>query len=142
MTVTKRIPVADRVFVDSNVLLYTVDEFEDKAQRAYEILDQNPVITVQVLNEFANVALRRYRLPWDDVRDGLEHITECCEVLPLSHGIHVKALEIAEANLIGIYDANIVAAAELSGCTVLYTEDLNHSQQIGSVFIRNPFAGS
>ena len=38
-----------------------------------------------------------------------------------------------------MYDALIVAAAELAGCDVLYTEDLNHGQRIGRVVVRNPF---
>lgn len=131
--------MANRVFVDSNVLLYTVADNETKALRAYEIIDDRPLISVQVLNEFTNVAHKKYKLNWTDVRDGLEHITDCCEVLPLTLGVHVKAVEIAEKNLINIFDANIVAAAELSGCEVLYTEDLNHGQKIGRILICNPF---
>ena len=134
--------MADVAFVDSNVLVYAVGPDLAKARRATEILDMGPLISVQVLNEFANVTRKKLKLDWSIVRDGLELITECCEILPLTHGVHLKAMEIAEATLVSVYDANIIAAAELAGCSVLYTEDLNHSQQIGSVFIRNPFAGS
>ncbi len=129
----------NRIFVDSNILLYTVANDERKALRAYELIDQRPLISVQVLNEFTSVARKKYKLSWPDVRDGLEHITDFCEVLPLTLGVHIKAIEIADKNLINIYDANIVAAAELAGCDVLYTEDLSHGQKIGRVSIVNPF---
>jgi predicted nucleic acid-binding protein len=134
--------VASRVFVDSNVLLYSVGTDETKAARSYEVMDENPLISVQVLNEFANVARKKHKLDWPEVNDALEHVRECCEVLPLVVGVHIKAVEIAEANLIGVYDACIVAAADLAGCNVLYSEDLNHGQRIGRVEIRNPFVAS
>lgn len=39
-----------------------------------------------------------------------------------------------------ICDAMIVALALLSGCTVLYTEDMRHGQVIdGRLTLRNPF---
>ena len=135
----KPILVADRFFIDSNIALYIVEPNGSKAERVFEILDEHPVITVQVLNEFANVARKKHKLDWIEIRDGLEHLVDCCEVLPLTQGVHVRALEIAEKNLIGIYDALIVAAAELSGCDTLYTEDLNNGQRIGRVTIVNPF---
>jgi predicted nucleic acid-binding protein len=122
------------------VLLYTVENDEAKARRAYEIMDEGPLITVQVLNEFANVARKKFKMDWSDIRDGLEHIRECCEVLPLNLNVHLKAVEFAEANQIGIYDACLAAAADLAGCDTLYTEDLNDGQRIGGVTIRNPFA--
>ncbi|NJM29200.1 MAG: PIN domain-containing protein [Rhizobiales bacterium] len=133
------IRVESRAFVDSNVLLYTIDDDEAKALRAYEIMDEGPLISVQVLNEFTNVARKKFKLDWPDVRDGLEHIRECCEILPLNLGVHLRAIEIAEANRIGVYDACLVAAADLAGCDVLYTEDMNHGQRIGGVTLRNPF---
>ncbi len=72
----KRIPVETKVFVDSNVLVYTVGPDLAKAQRANEIMDLQPLVTVQVLNEFVNVTRKKLKLDWIVVRDGLEHITE------------------------------------------------------------------
>jgi predicted nucleic acid-binding protein len=60
--------------------------------------------------------------------------------LALTVETHALAVQIAEEAMIDIYDANIVAAAELAGCDTLYTEDLNAGQRIGGVTIRNPFA--
>ncbi len=131
--------VDERFFVDSNVLLYIVEKHEVKAAKAIALLDQRPTISVQVLNEIVNVSRKKFKLDWQAVGTALELITDSCEVLPVNLGVHVKAVETAEANLLNIYDANLVAAAELSGCDILYSEDMNDGQRIGRVTIRNPF---
>lgn len=134
--------VGSSCFADSNVLLYLVGEDERKSARALEILALRPRISVQVLNEFANVSRKKWKLDWDEIRTGLETVQAYCEVLPLDLGVHQKALEIAEANLLGMYDSLIIAAAEIARCDVLYTEDMNHGQRIGAVAIRNPFVAA
>ncbi len=68
-----------------------------------------------------------------------EPIKAACEIVSISFETHELAFDIARRTGLNIFDANIVAAAELSGCDVLYTEDLNEGQRIGSVTIRNPF---
>jgi predicted nucleic acid-binding protein len=112
---------------------------ETKAQKAIELLKQGPVLSVLVLNELANALRKKLGLEWEAVRTALEFVTENAEVLPLSISVHAKAMEIAEANLIGVYDACIVAAADLSGCDVLYTQEMSHGQRLGRVLIQNPF---
>ena len=59
---------------------------------------------------------------------------------PLDIETHELALDLAERQNFSIYDRLIVAAAVRAGCTVLYTEDLQHGQMIEKLQIR-PFAG-
>jgi predicted nucleic acid-binding protein len=49
------------------------------------------------------------------------------------------AIQNEERYQISFWDALILAAAESGGAEVLYTEDLNHGQQYGTVLARNPF---
>jgi predicted nucleic acid-binding protein len=63
----------------------------------------------------------------------------CPIIVPVSSETHELALRLAQDAKLGIYDACIIAAAELAGCDVLYTEDMSHGQRIGRVSIRNPF---
>jgi predicted nucleic acid-binding protein len=135
----RQIRVENRFFIDSNILLYTVGADAAKAERANELMDERPIISVQVLNEFVNVGRKKLKLEWAGIEAGLAHALEYCEVVPVILEGHLRAMQFAKQDKIGIYDANIVAAAELSGCDVLYTEDLNHGQLIGRVTIRNPF---
>lgn len=127
------------VFLDSNVLLYLVSDEASKADRAEALVQDAPFISVQVLNEFVDVSRRKFKLPWPSVRAAMEPIKEFCKVVGLDRAIHERALEIAEQTGIRIFDANIIAAAELADCNTLFTEDLNPGQRVGSVTIRNPF---
>jgi predicted nucleic acid-binding protein len=131
--------VAIKFCIDSNILLYTIGEDITKARRAKELVEQRPTISVQTLNEYANVCRKKLKLSWPEIEFGLVLAKEFCDVVPMTLEVHAKAVETAFANRIGIYDACVVAAAELAGCDVLYTEDLNDGQRIGRVTIRNPF---
>lgn len=96
---------------------------------------------MQVLNEIAAVARRKLNMPWPEIRQALEDIRILCEpAAPLSLETHASAIEIAERYRFQIYDALIVAAAIEARCSVLYSEDMQHGQVIGSLTIRNPFA--
>jgi predicted nucleic acid-binding protein len=126
-------------FFDSNVLLYLIDEGNPKTDVAERLLAIGGTISTQVLNEFTDVARRKHKFSFVDIREALAPIKAKCRVVPVSLEVHDLGFEIAERNNLRIYDACIVAAAELSGCNVLYTEDLNDGERIGSVTIRNPF---
>ncbi len=130
----------DRFFVDSNLLVYLISGETAKAEIADEIFTRRPVISAQVLNEFTAVARLKYRLGWPAIEEVLQLAKASCDVMPVSQATHELAVSVAKTTSLRIYDACIVAAAELAGCDVLYTEDMNHGQRIGGVTIRNPFA--
>ncbi len=126
-------------FFDSNVLVYKTEEQNPKRKIAERLLAEGGVISVQVLNEFTDVARRKYKLSFDEIADFIESFRNTCKVVDVSLATQELGFDIACSHVIRIYDACIVAAAELAGCDVLYTEDLNHCQRIGRVEIRNPF---
>ena len=128
-----------RSFIDTNVLLYMVGADFKKSTASRSLLEGSPTISVQVLNEFINVSTRKYRASIEAAALALMPIRFACEVVPLTLETHLLAVEIAREVKISLYDACIVAAAELAGCDTLYTEDLNDGQRIGSVTVRNPF---
>ena len=133
--------VAAEVFFDTNVLLYLLSADSAKADTAEALAADGGVISVQVLNEFASVGLRKLAMPLGEVREVLSTIRAVCEVLPIDIETHDLALELVERYQLGMYDALIVAAALQANCAVLYTEDLQHGQKFGGLSIRNPFAG-
>ena len=98
------------------------------------------MISVQVLNEFVSVVRRKYSLSWDEIRELLVGFRSRLRVEPLTAAIQERAVEIAEAYRLDIYDANILAAAELAGCRTVYSEDMQHGQRVGGLTIQNPFA--
>jgi predicted nucleic acid-binding protein len=129
-------------FLDSNVLLYASLQPDPRSEAARALLARRGIISVQVLNEFANVAARKLRRPWREVTDALAAIRALCPPpLPLTFAIHESGIAIANRTRYQFYDALIIAAALEAGCATLFSEDLHDGQVIdGRLTIRNPFA--
>lgn len=132
---------AGDVFIDSNVLLYIISADPAKRDRAKDVLAGGGVVSTQVLNEFANVASKKYRVAWGPVREALGTIKAFCRVDPLSIAVHERGIDLAETYRLNVYDGLIIAAALIGGCAKLYSEDMQDGQQIGALTITNPFAG-
>lgn len=131
------------VFFDTNVVLYLLSGDVIKADRSEELLVTGGVISVQVLNEFAAVASRKLHMSWPEIREVLAQIRVVCPVEPLSVDTHDRGAQVAERYDLSIYDALIVAAALLAGCTTLYSEDMQNGQVIErQLTIRNPFTAA
>jgi len=135
-----------KAFIDTNVLIYWVDD-SARADVVEQLLVQQAVISVQVLNEFANVLLKKRAMSLPDIEALCTTLIDTCEVIDLSVRTHQTALALMARYNFSVYDANIVAAATLGDCAVLYTEDMQDGLNIklpGSaatkaLVIRNPF---
>ena len=126
-------------FFDTNVLIYTVT-LDPRKQQADRILDAGGIVSVQVLNEFANFAHKKLRHGWADIEYALNQFRLSFDaILLLTLDTHTAALTIARDNRLSFYDALIVASAIESGCNTLYSEDMPHGRAIGALTIRNPF---
>lgn len=131
---------AAEVFFDTNVVFYLLSEDAARADRAEELLAAGGRISVQVLNEFAAVASRKLGMGWTDIGEILTQVRAVCPVEPLSIETHERGLAIAARYGLSVYDAMIVASALLTGCKVLYSEDLQHGQIFErQLTVRNPF---
>jgi predicted nucleic acid-binding protein len=131
---------ADETFFDSNVLIYLTDEASGKSGRTEDLLADGGVISVQVMNEFANVARRKIGLSWAETREFLDTFRTTLEIVPLTLETHERGLDLAERFRLSVYDGVIVAAALLAGCTTLYSEDMHDGLVIDRLTIRNPYA--
>ncbi len=135
-----------RTFIDTNVLIYWVDD-SARADTVEQLLAGESVISVQVLNEFANVLRKKRAMPLADIRFLSNTLINSCEVYDLSVRTHQSALALMGRYKLSLYDANIVAAAGLSNCAVLYSEDMQDGLNIklpepggaSALSIRNPF---
>ena len=126
-------------FLDTNILIYAQQDHA-KARIAREILSAGGVISVQVLNEFTNVARKKLNLPWPDVEQALEDIVF---LLPhpraITRATHVAAVAISRDAGYNFHDALILASAKEAGCDTLLTEDMQDGRVFGALIIRNPF---
>jgi len=127
-------------FLDSNVLLYLIGSDSRKASRAEELLRQGGTVSIQVLNEIANVARRKLNLSWEKTKLLIADIDQFLEVIPLTRSVHNRGLDLAEQHGFAIYDAMIIASALEEDCDVVFTEDMHHGMRIdGRLTIVNPF---
>lgn len=127
-------------FLDTNVLLYLVGSDPEKADRAETLVSGGGVISVQVLNELANVARRKMRLGWSEVHTLLDALRDLLDVRPITVEIHEAGLALAERHRLSVYDAMIVASALGADCDTLWSEDMQDGLLVdGRLRIVNPF---
>jgi predicted nucleic acid-binding protein len=131
-------------FLDTNVLLYATMQSDPRSEAARTLLARRGTISVQVLNEFANVASRKLRRPWSEITRALSAIRALCPPpQSLTLAIHEAGIALADRTRYQLYDALIIAAALEAGCVTLFSEDLHDGQVIdGRLTIRNPFSAS
>ena len=133
-------------FIDTNVLIYWLDEGV-RADQVEALLADDAVISVQVLNEFANVLRKKRNAAVSLIQQLVGVLLETCTVSDLTVRIHVGAIELVQRYGFSVYDANILAAAAEMGCALVYSEDMQHGMSVkmpkslggGALSIKNPF---
>ena len=130
---------AKRLFFDTNVVVYLISGDAAKSSKAESLIGSGGVISVQVLNEFTSVARRKLALTWAEIEDVLEALKANLEIVPLTLGVHERAVALASAHALNIYDASIVAAAIDNDCDAVLSEDMQHGQKFDGLRIDNPF---
>ena len=130
-------------FFDTNILIYLASNDATKADRAEAIVREGGAISVQVLNEVANVARRKMKLSWQETRGFLSSLRELLTVHSVTIDTHELGLALAERHQLSIYDALIAASALLAECDRLWSEDMQDGMAIDSrLRIVNPFRTS
>lgn len=137
----------DNFFLDTNIFIYSFDKTSpEKKNSAQDLIKQalkdgNGFISYQVIQEFINVALLKFKIPFtpDDCKIYLEQVlTPLCKLYPDSD-FYLYALTIKEITKYSFYDSLIIAAAKKCKCTVLYSEDMQDGFQYEDLIIKNPF---
>jgi predicted nucleic acid-binding protein len=129
-------------FLDSNVVVYFASADSAKAERSNALLRNGGTISVQVLNEVSSVGRRKMRLSWEELELVLAHLRASLTIEPVTVETHVLGIEVARRYQLSIYDSMLVAAALLSGCDTIWSEDMHDGLVIaGQLTVRNPFSG-
>jgi predicted nucleic acid-binding protein len=127
-------------FFDTNVLIYVTSGDPAKADRAEKLILEGGVISVQVLNEIANVLRRKMGMTWPETNAFLATIRGLLPVQPLAVETHETGLALAERYGLPIYDAMIAAAALQADCDTLWSEDMQDGMLLdGRLRVVNPF---
>ncbi len=139
--------MSERFFLDTNIFVYAFDATAPaKSRRAMSLIRQAltkrcGVISFQVVQEFFNVALRRFSRPMS-IAEAQQYLTTVFRPLLAVNstpGLYFEALELSQKHGFSWYDSVIVAAAVEAKCDVLYSEDLQHGRELKNLRIENPF---
>ena len=135
--------MSDKVFVDSNIFLYTLDGNDKKrrerakAQLSALSTTQRVVISTQVLNEVYAVATRKLGVDPVMAKRFIHQLTDF-DVLLITPEVIDSAIDCSILNQLTYWDALMIAAAESARCSTLWTEDMNHGESVRGVQIFNP----
>jgi predicted nucleic acid-binding protein len=136
-----------KYFIDTNIIVYGFDDRQpDKKARSLSLITDalqtgNGVISWQVVQEFLNVATRKFKVPLkpEDAKLYLQKVLHpLCQVFP-DLEINQDALNLQVKTNYSFYDSLILAGAMREGCTILYSEDLQDGYQVDGLRIVNPF---
>jgi len=133
-------------FIDTNVLVYAYDaDAGDKHLKAQQLLrecweKESGVISMQVLQEFYVTVTRK--LPKTMPKEGAREVVQIYNAWPVYTSTIediIAASELEDHHKLSFWDALIVTSAQMSGATLLISEDMQDGRQFGLVKIVNPF---
>jgi predicted nucleic acid-binding protein len=128
------------ISLDTNIVVYAFQP-EAKRDRALAVLENDPVVSVQVLNEYAHTSRRKFGRSWTEIEQDLDTVrTLAARIDPVVDDSNRAALRIAGRYQLAFYDSLIVAVALAGGAQTLFSEDMQHGLLIdGTLRIVDPF---
>ena len=134
----------DKIFIDTNVLIYAYTEKEIKKQNtALKILysnRKNIVISTQIVNEFSSVLIRKYKVKPDILFPRVKEFFTLFNVALIHYSTIEKAFDLIQKYNFSYYDSLIVSLALENECSILYSEDMHHGLIVeNKLKIINPF---
>ena len=134
-------------FIDTNVFIYLFDETNDRKRTIADRIVKTALetrtarISHQVVQETLNVVTRKLPSPMtaeNAQRFLVQVLAPLWQIMP-NIALYRRGLDVQARYGFSFYDSLIIAAALESRCTRLYSEDLQHGQQIEGLTIENPF---
>ena len=140
--------MSDRIFLDTNVVLYAYDRGAESAKRdrARDLLreairEEGYVISPQVIGEFFVNVTRKFQEPLSaEAALRVVRMLNRLDVVETDGALGIRAIEVHLRYGSSYWDGLIVAAAERGRCARVYSEDLAPGQEYFGVQVVNPFA--
>ena len=140
--------MSDRIFVDTNVLVYAYDRSEpQKQQQALRVLDRLAMtgagaISTQVLSEFFVAVTGKIAAPLsvDEAHERVKNYLQSWTILDLTGMVVLEAIRGVRDHQFNFWDAQIWAVARLNQIAVVFSEDFNVGAVIEGIRFENPFA--
>jgi predicted nucleic acid-binding protein len=136
--------VAERITLDTNVLVYAFDPRDAVRQATAQQLlwaaqSAGAPLTTKALGEFFWVVSRKGIAPPAVARQKLSDLISLFKVLQCGPDeLEIAAIEV-QAQRFAFWDAVLLATAEQGGCTICFSEDMQDGKRLGGITVRNPF---
>ena len=137
-------PMPDKVFIDTNILIYaySVDEPEKQAivSRIRSDHRESAIISIQVLSEISNTLFKKFKKTALDVENVVLELTRSFRVVDFTIDTQLMAIRLKDQYCLQFYDALILATALENDCSTVISEDMQNGLVIqNQLTIRNPF---
>ncbi len=132
----------DRVFLDTNVLLYSYSSEEDKNQIAKKLLNnyKDIYISKQVVNETINIFIKKFKIDFNTIIEVVNELENELIILDFDTKTQILALRLKKKYNLQYYDSLIVATALENSCNIIFSEDMQNNLLIEKKLkIINPF---
>lgn len=139
--------MTERLFLDTNVLVYADDKSAGKKRRiAQDVLEDAvkrgvATLSTQVLQEYFVIATRKLHIEAAAARRRVE-LLSTLDVVEVDVPTIFDAIDLHRLHDIAFWDALVVQSAAVGGCARLLTEDLQHGRAYAGVTVENPFRGA
>ena len=140
--------MADRILVDTNILLYAYDRGEPvKQPQALTVLDDLVVnglgvLTSQVLADFFVNATKKLQPPLaaEEAYERIQNYLLSWEILDITGPIVLEAVRGVRIHCMAYWDAQIWALARMNQIPLVLSEEFGHGTTVEGVQFVNPFA--
>ena len=132
----------DRVFLDTNVLIYAYSDTEpEKKEISLITLERkNIVISTQVINEFIWNMNKKFHVNIELLKNLIDILFKRFRVSLIERATIIQAFDIVKQYKYSYWDSLIIASALENNCSILFSEDMQHNQLIeNKLKIINPF---
>ncbi|OGB83886.1 hypothetical protein A3F66_02735 [candidate division TM6 bacterium RIFCSPHIGHO2_12_FULL_32_22] len=133
----------DRVFFDSNVLIYAYSSDDIAKEKCVDkLLNSHGIIilSTQTINEFINVMTKKKKTSYQQVAAAINEMFDIFLIETIDIIVIQKAIDIATKYRYSYFDSLMIASALNSNCSILYTEDMHNTHVIeDNLQIINPF---
>ncbi len=127
-------------FLDTNIIVYSLGNNQKKKEITNSLIDSNPIISTQVINELVNVCLKKLKLTKEESFKVGRFLLTKCSIKTLNISTIDSAMNISIKYNFSYWDSLIISSALENGCSIVYSEDLQHNQVIeNKLKILNPY---
>jgi len=133
----------DKIFFDSNILIYAYSIDEQKKQKmVQDLLNRHEIIIIstQTVNEFINATVRKKILSHVQIAAVVDELFSVFRVEIIDQSVIKRAVALATKYHYSYFDSLMLSSALTSDCSILYSEDMHHTHNVeNKLKIINPF---